>query len=634
MKCKHSIFNFNCGKNLLTRQSALFKSKRRGDSRCAIATRFTCQRALCNRGKRQGDSPRVVATRFTCQRALCNRGKRQGDSQRVIATHFTCQRALCNRGKRQGDSQRVIATRFTCQRALCNRGKRQGDSQRVIDTDLVHGSSTCSAVQNRVQFRAKLSRTYEKLLELMSNYENLSETVKALHFVNELHSFENQIDSSDSESDLGNKSKVNRTCNLKTHDNLLDKPTSPRALPNDNDAYTHLSTFAIQTKYINSHKSNVFNRISGRSRCITRQLHVNTRDREPSRIPIKKLIHSMSKKRKRRHKIKSFIRRLIPKSSALHNLLSTRYRKYVSEKLANINMWQFRKFCRASKMQKCIKTKDLKNANMRTGSTLRTLNNTKMQNTSKCNMERIKTSDKRFLFVCGDIELNPGPVNISSMSVLTTRLACIGRKPVNTIGDGNCFFRSVSHQLYGTEDRHPQIRALAIQHLITSPEHFVEYNTHQSWLQYLQSMSTLGTWADNIIIQAVANTNNLRINITESAPNFSESTTVSSIFAESETQRRNLRDIYVGHLEELHYVSTTPIRPTTQSIRSEITYQATSNKPKAISQNSESNKISSKEPATTKALKRKQYMKEYTVVLKSLSPPHFYTFDLRTIDFL
>ena len=77
-------------------------------------------------------------------------------------------------------------------------------------------------------------------------------------------------------------------------------------------------------------------------------------------------------------------------------------------------------------------------------------------------MERIKTSDKRFLFVCGDIELNPGPVNISSMSlsVLTTRLARIGRKPVNTIGDGNCFFRSVSHQLYGTEDRHPQIRAL------------------------------------------------------------------------------------------------------------------------------------------------------------------------------
>ena len=49
----------------------------------------------------------------------------------------------------------------------------------------------------------------------------------------------------------------------------------------------------------------------------------------------------------------------------------------------------------------------------------------KIKNMNKCKMQRIKTSDKR-LFVCGDIELNPGPVNIRSMSVLTTRLARIG----------------------------------------------------------------------------------------------------------------------------------------------------------------------------------------------------------------
>ena len=570
----------------MTRQRALFKSKRRGDSGCAIATRFTCQRALCNRGKRQGDSPRVIATRFTCQRALCNRRKRQGDSPRVIAT------------------------RFTCQRALCNRGKRQGDSQRVIDTDLIHGSSTW--VQNRVQLKEKQSRSREKLLELMSNYENLSETVKALCYVRESIRLcsETQIDISDTKDDLGNKSKVNTTYNLRTYDNRKEKTALYRPLA---DSSAHLCKVTVQTKHINSDKSNAFNRSSCRSRCITRHLvHVNKRDREPSRIPMKKLVHSMSRNKKRRHKIKSFIRRLIPKSSALHNLLSTRYRKYVSEKLANINMWQFCKLCRASKMRKYIKRKNLKLASMRSSRTLRTLNNTEIQNTSKCNIERIKASDKRFLFVCGDIELNPGPVNISSMSVLTTRLARIGRKPVNAIGDGNCFFRSVSHQLYGTEDHHPQIRALAIQHLINSPEHFVEYNTDQSWLQYLQSMSRLGTWADNIIIQAVANTNNLRINITESAPNFSESTTVRSIYAESETQRRNLRDIYVGHLEELYYVSTTPIRPTTQSIPSEITYQTTSNKPKAISQNSESNKTCAKELASTKDLeKRKEHMKKY-----------------------
>ena len=81
-------------------------------------------------------------------------------------------------------------------------------------------------------------------------------------------------------------------------------------------------------------------------------------------------------------------------------------------------------------------------------------------------MQRMMTSNKRYLFVCSDIELNPGLINISNMSLLITRLAGIGRKPVNIVSDGNCFFRSVNHQRYGTEDRHPQIRALAIQHLI------------------------------------------------------------------------------------------------------------------------------------------------------------------------
>ena len=101
----------------------------------------------------------------------------------------------------------------------------------------------------------------------------------------------------------------------------------------------------------------------------------------------------------------------------------------------------------------------------------------------------------------------------------------------------------------------------------------------QSWLQYLQNMSTLNTWADHITIHAVANTNNLRIDIAESAPNFWESTTVSSIYAKSENKRRNQRDIYVGHLDELHYVSTTHI---TQSISAEITYQKTRDRPRAI----------------------------------------------------
>ena len=147
----------------------------------------------------------------------------------------------------------------------------------------------------------------EKLLELMSNYENLSETVKALCYVREsIHPFsETHVDFSDTEDDLGNKSKVNTTYNLKTCDNRKEITAINRPLAVSN---AYLCRVAVQTKHMNSDKSNAFNRSSCRSRCVTRHLvHVNKRDREPSRIPMKKLVHSMSKNKTRRHKIKSFI---------------------------------------------------------------------------------------------------------------------------------------------------------------------------------------------------------------------------------------------------------------------------------------------------------------------------------------
>ena len=143
---------------------------------------------------------------------------------------------------------------------------------------------------------------------------------------------------------------------------------------------------------------------------VTRHLDDVTRHLE---ISMKKLVHSMSRNKKRRHKIKSFIRRLIPKSSALHNLLSTTYHKCLSQKQTN-NMykWQFRRACHGRKMLK-LKKEIPKISNVRSSRRsqhqLCMLNHPiKIQNTNKCNMQRMKTSEKRILFVCGDIELNPG----------------------------------------------------------------------------------------------------------------------------------------------------------------------------------------------------------------------------------
>lgn len=58
------------------------------------------------------------------------------------------------------------------------------------------------------------------------------------------------------------------------------------------------------------------------------------------------------------------------------------------------------------------------------------------------------------------------------------------------------------------------------------PERFIQSNVEATWLRYLSGMSRQGTWADHIIIQAVADVMNLKIHIIESDNNFRDMTLV------------------------------------------------------------------------------------------------------------
>ena len=50
------------------------------------------------------------------------------------------------------------------------------------------------------------------------------------------------------------------------------------------------------------------------------------------------------------------------------------------------------------------------------------------------------------------------------------------------------------------------------------PERFVENNTENSWLSYLNIMCIQGIWADELPVQAVADALNASIQIVESNP--------------------------------------------------------------------------------------------------------------------
>ena len=143
----------------------------------------------------------------------------------------------------------------------------------------------------------------------------------------------------------------------------------------------------------------------------------------------------------------------------------------------------------------------------------------------------------------------------SFVPLLETRLSNLDRTAIDVGGNGDCFFRAVSHQLYGNPNNHFYLRSVVVQYLVHNPEQFIESNTEHSWQDYLQRMSNQGTWADAIIIQAVANCLNLSIHIIESNPAFSPVTVVEPMNATDVSLR-----IYIGHVDEIHYVSTSEMQ--------------------------------------------------------------------------
>jgi len=155
--------------------------------------------------------------------------------------------------------------------------------------------------------------------------------------------------------------------------------------------------------------------------------------------------------------------------------------------------------------------------------------------------------------------------NERSNILLHYRLLRHGLKPLDVAffgGGGNCFFKSVSHQLYGNPSQHLAIRAAGIQYLRENPERFIESNLETSWLEYLKNMTMQGTWADNIIIQAVADAMNLTIHIVESYENFIEITLVEAANVIQNPRPIYIghigepRPMYIGHIGEMHYIST------------------------------------------------------------------------------
>lgn len=162
------------------------------------------------------------------------------------------------------------------------------------------------------------------------------------------------------------------------------------------------------------------------SKIVTRRV----RDREPSRVPLKKVIQSLNCK-KLRKKRKKMLQKTVPVSSVLHSIT------------ANYKLWKTRFILRDDSFYTYY-----------------------LKSTKKSKM--ICNSSEQNILLSGDVELNPGPATGENTSavcssdpnfLLECRMIRYGLTPLDVGGGGDCFFKSVSHQLCGDSSHHLELRA-------------------------------------------------------------------------------------------------------------------------------------------------------------------------------
>ena len=87
---------------------------------------------------------------------------------------------------------------------------------------------------------------------------------------------------------------------------------------------------------------------------------------------------------------------------------------------------------------------------------------------------------------------------------LTQRLASLGLASVEMEGDGNCQFRSIADQLFGSQEHHLVVRSVAMAHMRDVAADFfgMYFESPREYAAYLTDMSRSRTWGDELTLRA------------------------------------------------------------------------------------------------------------------------------------
>ena len=133
---------------------------------------------------------------------------------------------------------------------------------------------------------------------------------------------------------------------------------------------------------------------------------------------------------------------------------------------------------------------------------------------------------------------------------LDQRLKAYGLQEKTIKGDGNCQFRSLSDQLFGTPDRHVEVRRMVIAQLMRNADDYSVF-VPDDYSDYVRKMSKDGEWGDHLTLQAASDVYGRRICVLSTyEKNFLIEITPKNM--------RNPRVLWLSFWAEVHYNSIYP----------------------------------------------------------------------------
>lgn len=120
--------------------------------------------------------------------------------------------------------------------------------------------------------------------------------------------------------------------------------------------------------------------------------------------------------------------------------------------------------------------------------------------------------------------------------------------------DGNCQFRAMSTELYGTQDRHQEVRNIAVAHMKKRPDEFSVFFEAEEFDQYLRGMAEPRTWGDELTLRAITDALCVKIHvITTTEENW-------YLHYDPDDGREPVRQLFLTYLSPIHYNTLRPTK--------------------------------------------------------------------------